>query len=466
MSKVRATALYARISADTEGLGKGTERQLEDCRKLAESLGWAVYDEYVDNDVSAYSGKQRPSYERMLNDIEAGVVDAVVVYNIDRLTRRPIEFEVFNEILTKAGVHQVRFVTGDVDLGNDDGLFYGRLQAAFAAKESATKSRRIKRKLDQVAAEGRPHGGSNRPFGFEDDKITHQPDEAEVIRQLVKRFLAGESLKSLANWLQDQGVPTVRGGPWHTSGLRTLFANPRIAGLRQHREEIIGPAVWDPIISTEDRERILTLMESRKNSGRRTPRRYLLSGLLRCGKCGQRLYSMRRDTTRRYVCQSGPDHGGCGCLTVVAAPLEGLIVDAVLLRLDTYQLADALSGANSADAETLVLRQAVSADAEQLDELARAYANKDILHREWMAARQVIERRMHDNERKLRRVTDTSGLAEVLGQGDALRRQWSTLNLGRQRAIIDTLLDHAVIGPGVRGARELDPARVTPVWRL
>jgi DNA invertase Pin-like site-specific DNA recombinase len=65
------------------------QRQLEDCRKLAADLGWVVGDEYVDNDLSAYSGKRRPEYERLLNDLANGSRDAVLIYHVDRLTRRP-----------------------------------------------------------------------------------------------------------------------------------------------------------------------------------------------------------------------------------------------------------------------------------------------------------------------------------------------------------------------------------------
>ncbi len=86
-----------------------------------------------------------------------------------------------------------------------------------------------------------------------------------------------------------------------------------------------------------------------KTSGRRSPRRYLLSGLLRCGKCQHTLYSAAREDVRRYVCSSGPDHGGCGGTFVVAAPVEDLIAHAVLFRLDTPDLADALAGRAAAD---------------------------------------------------------------------------------------------------------------------
>ena len=84
----RAAAIYARISSDQDGRALGVQRQVEDCRKLAAQLGWAVAEEYVDNDLSAYSGKQRPAYQRMLADLRDGQRDAVLIYHLDRLTRQ------------------------------------------------------------------------------------------------------------------------------------------------------------------------------------------------------------------------------------------------------------------------------------------------------------------------------------------------------------------------------------------
>lgn len=75
---------------------------------------------------------------------------------------------------------------------------------AVAANESAAKSRRVKRKMEQNAAAGIPHGGAQRPFGYAADKVTLIPAEAEVIGTLAERYVAGESLRALATWLDEQ----------------------------------------------------------------------------------------------------------------------------------------------------------------------------------------------------------------------------------------------------------------------
>ncbi len=466
MTTPSRAAIYARISLDTEGEAKGVTRQVDDCQKLAAELGWTVADEYIDNDISAYSGKHRPEYQRMLDDIKNLTIDGVLVYSLDRLTRRPIEFETFYSVVQSAGLTNVSFVTGNMDLGNDAGLMIGRIQSAVAANQSDATSRRQKRKNDEKAAAGIPHGGYRRPFGFEDDKITHRPEEVTVIQMLAGRFLAGESLRSLASWLDQEGVRTVGGGPWRTNVIRLQLMSPRIAGLRSHRGKVVGPAVWDPIISVQQRDQILATFDERHRSGRRAPRRYLLSGLLRCSLCDHRLYSQARESTRRYVCTSGPDHGGCGKITIVAQPVEELVAEAVLYRLDTVELADALAGKGRSDADAASLMTKISADREQLETLATLHGKGEIGLTEWMAARRPVQDRMRAAERRLRKATSTTQLAGLIGHGDALRTQWASLNLDRQAAIVQALLDHADILPGARGVRSVDHRRVILAWRL
>ncbi len=448
----------------------GVARQLEDCRKLAADRGWPVGAEYVDNDVSAFSGKPRRQYARMLADLASGDRDAVIVYNLDRLHRRPVELEEFVTLCESVGVRDVATVTADIDLGNDDGLFMARIFAAFAAKESGRKSARIRRKMLQNAQAGLPHG-SARPFGYEADKITVRDSEAAVVREMVDRYLAGQSLRSLTIWLNESQVAPSVATSWQTSAVRQVLSSGRIAGLREHRGEVIGPAVWPALITPAQRDRVLARMAARSVTKTRSARTYLLSGMLRCGRCGNRLYSQARHSnpenrTRRYVCLKGPDHGGCGRLTVVAAPVEELLTEAVLARLDSPQLADVLAGKATADADVTALATQVDADQERLDELAGLYADGAITAREWIAARDPITDRITAARREIATATDTTAVYELAGTGGALRTEWDELDLGRQQAIAKAVLDHAVIAPGTPGARRLDIDRVRPVWRV
>jgi hypothetical protein len=80
-------AICARISSDPAGAGLGVARQADDCHALCERLGWPVAQVHRDNDVSAYSGRPRPQWRQPLADIDSRLVDAIVCWHVDRLTR-------------------------------------------------------------------------------------------------------------------------------------------------------------------------------------------------------------------------------------------------------------------------------------------------------------------------------------------------------------------------------------------
>lgn len=443
------------------------QRQLEDCRKLALDKGWPVAGEYIDNDISAYRGKARPEYARMLEDIAGGRVDAVVAYHQDRLTRRPMEWEQFVELCDEAGVQQLVTVTSDINFGNDNGMLVARITAAVAANESARKSARIKRKIQQNVELGKPNGGRYRPFGYEVDRITVRESEAEVLRTLVDRFLAGESMRSLVAWMQEEGVATTStDAVWRTQTLRQILLSGRIAGLRDYNGKVAGPAVWDAVISMEQHQQIHALFQTKKVSGRRAARSYLLSGKLRCGKCGNRLYSSVRKDRRRYVCMSGPDHGGCGKLTIVAQPVEEWLAAAVLMRLDTPVMGDTLAGRADANERQVALLAELNTAQSKMTELSEMWADGEISRPEWKAARTPLEARVANAQRQLDQIVGTNSLDALVGQGHNLTVSWDTLNLDRQVAIVRAVLDTATILPGVSGARNVDPNRIVPNWHL
>jgi site-specific DNA recombinase len=461
-----AAAIYARISSDPEGDMLGVSRQVTDCRALAERRAWPVLDTYIDDDTSAYKGKPRRQYRRMLDDMRAGAVDAVVVWHLDRLHRQPKELEEFFEVCDAAGISALASVTGDTDLSTHDGRFLARILGAVARKESDDKSRRITRKHLEMAQAGRPIVGGTRPFGYRADLRTIDPNEAAAVREAAARLLAGDSLRGVAADWNARGIRSVRGGPWSVQVLRRMLLSGRISGQRSYRGEIVAAGDWEPIITPEQTERLRALLTDPARLTRRSVRRYLLSGgLLRCRLCGAVLVARPRgDGTRRYVCAKGPGLPGCGGIAILAEPLEALIAEAVLFRLDTPEMAAALAGASVPDDDGQ--RTALALDRAQLDELARAYGERQITFPEYLAARKPIETRIEAGQRRITRATGTEAIGPYIGEAGALRAAWKDLPLTRQRAIVAAVLDRAIVGPGLRGRTRFDPDRIEPVWRV
>lgn len=462
---VRHAAIYARISNDPEGDRLGVNRQVDDCRKEAERRGWPVADLYVDDDKSAWSGKVRPEYRRLVDDIEARRIDAVLFWHPDRLTRIPIEMEAFAEVCRRNSV-EVAWMGGELAPRDSDGLLLLRILSAVASDSSAKTSKRIKRKNEERAAQGLPTGGGTRPFGYRPDRVTVDPVEAVLVREAVDRVLAGDSVRAIATDWNTRGIPTAAGKRWTVETLRRMLYSARLSAQREHLGEIVAPGKWEAIITPEETARLRAILDERTRTRTRPVRRYLLSGLLRCDLCGAPLVSRpQANGDRRYVCAKGPGHSGCGRLAINAEPVEAFIEAAVLVQLDAPAVAAALAAAASADAATAAEHDALRQDREQLDELADLYGRKVIGRSEWLAARAPIEARIDAANRKLSRMSRSAALDPYVGKSGALRTAWPTLPLNRQRSIVSSLLDRAVVRSAVRGRTTFDSDRIEPVWR-
>ena len=153
-------------------------------------------------------------------------------------------------------------------------------------------------------------------------------------------------------------------------------------------------------------------------------------------------------------------------MAATAEPLEDFVARAVLYRLDTPQLARALTKARKSNLEHDQLASQVTDDQAMLEQLATDYAAKTITHPEWLAARKPIQARIDATKRRLSRISPTHRIDEFAGHSAALGEAWADLPLTRQTAIIRTVLDHLVVNPATPGRNRFDQDRFSPVWRL
>jgi site-specific DNA recombinase len=463
-SVVRA-GIYARISSDREGDQLGVSRQIEDCRHYAERCGYPVEDVYVDDDISAWSGKPRPQFERMLEDLRSKRIGAVLAWHLDRLTRHPRELEAFIDLCDELRV-ELGCVTGEVDLSSHIGRLTARMLGGLARYESDHKSERIRRKHEEIAVKGRVSGGGSRPYGYEPDKVTLRAGEAAVVRECAARLLAGEPVRSIVRDLNERGVASAGGGAWSPQSLRRMLASPRISGQRVHNGEIVAKAVWPAIISEDDGAKIRSLLANPERRTNKSARRYLLGGLLVCSHCGERLVARpRAGGKRRYACAKGQGFSGCGKTYINADEVERFVSEAVLIRLDSAALQRALEQRQrkAPDAQRW-LSEMEQAQA-QLVELATAYGNRELTMDELRAARKPIEQRLSSARKQLGKVSRSSVLDRYVGSGEGLRAEWDSLDLSQQHAIVAAVVDSVVVGPARRGYNRFDESRLTPRWR-
>lgn len=468
-------AIYCRISQDRGGAGLGVARQEEDCRTFCERRGWNVTDVYPDNDVSAYSGAPRPEWDRLISDVKVGAIDAIVCWHVDRLTRSPRELEDVIDLADRQGV-ELATVTGEIDLGSPTGRLVARMLGAAARHEAEHKAERQKRQRRQAAEAGRVAGGGMRPYGYDDDRVTTVEDEAEIIREASRRALAGESLSSICRDLKARNVLTPGGKHWQPRTLRRMLASARISGRREHTPtdtwektrpllgEIVADAVWPGIITVEDSDRLRAMLSdpdrTRKFNPTATGRTYLLSGILRCGKCGWSMSGRPRSGVPRYVCPNMPGQDSCGGVATNAAKTDDHVRDMVLTALDSPELATRLRGEETQDSE---LTDEIRADEGQLEELAAAWAEREITRKEWMAARTPIEQRLERSRAKLARQSRVLVLSDFIGPMHEMITRWKAMNTSQRRAIVAAVVRTITVNPA-NPRKKWDPDRFDFEW--
>jgi DNA invertase Pin-like site-specific DNA recombinase len=471
MAKTRAVT-YARISRDSEKRGLGISRQQDDTRALVKRKGWTLAGTYVDNDISAArkEGKlpYRPQYQAMLSAIQAGDVDAVVVWDQDRLVRDPLEGEEFYLLCERAGMHRLATIGGDVDIQTGEGILVARIRAAVAAEEVRKIRTRVQRKHLELAQAGKDVGGGTRPFGYEPDRSTIREGEAVIIREAASRVLAGASIRSIAADLTARGVATVTGRPWHPTVLRNLLTSPRIAGLRGLHGEVVAKAEWPGIIDRATHEQLRAVLKDPERMKRKQPaRRYLLTGTAICGLCGAKLVARPRSGGRRcYVCTGGPGFHGCGKIRVLAEPLEEVVTEALFEALDSPKVARALASPKKGS-DTKRLGDQLVAYQGRLETLKTEYSVEGLWSKtDFVRQRNELERRIEDVRSKLAERNGARFIGQVPSGSKRLRQWWESADVDERRSLVSAMVEAVEVRPAVRGRHVFDPSRVELVWRF
>lgn len=440
------TGIYLRISQDREGREAGIDRQSEDCRKLAAANGWEIVEVYTDNDSSAYSGKPRPAYERMLKDLRSGRINAVVANDPTRLYRRMVDLIGFTDTIEAAGAQVATVKAGYIDLSTAAGRFNARIMGAAAAYESEQKAERITRAAEQRAKQGKFSGGM-RPYGYEKDGVTIRESEAQFVRMAVDDLLAGVSLRQVTKRLHESGARTATGKVWVSPHLRLVLLSSRIAGIASYHGAEVGKAEWPGLVDEQSWRAMKAILEDprRRTNGVGPTPRNLLSGVMVCGKCGKkcRVSSGNRrrvdgSVRKQYRCPQGH-------VTRLKDPTEAWVVENVLALLEQQGVrasSDKRSDANlSREAESLRGR---------LNELAESFAAGELTREQLVAGTAKVRERLAEVEAQLAQ-SSTRPAVSVL-DGENPREAWAKATIGQQRAIVSELVE-VVVNPWKSGAR-------------
>lgn len=446
-------ATYCRISDDRTGQGLGVERQRADCVALAASRGWTLGPTYVDNDVSAYSGKARPQYAALLAAVRSGEVGGIIAWHPDRLHRSPKELEEFITLVESKKVVIETVQAGQWDLSTPSGRLVARQLGSVARYESEHKSERVRRALEQRSAMGKAHG--RRPYGW-NPTGTVKKAEADVVRKIARRIIAGESLRGICTDLTNKGILSPSGKPWSKTMLRHIVTRERNAGLLVRHGVIVGEGDWKPILDRGTWEQVRAILaDPARKTTTSSAAKHLLSGIARCDVCGGSIRASMNRTIASYRCAEK------ACVSRNREDVDTLVNGVIVGKLSRADARDLLNPARTDESKAggLLLEELQA----RLDVAADDYADGKIDARQLERITHRLRPKIEAAKVQARTVDDSPLLAGLVGPGDVQAR-WDALPLTRRRAVVDLLVEIR-IHRAQQGARTFDPESVEITWK-
>ncbi len=341
-------ALYARVSTQEQAEHNySLDFQVDKLRTYCELHSHSIAGEYVDPGFSGTTDT-RPALQRLLQDVQAGAVDVVVVYRLDRLARSQ---RLLHNTLHLMETHGVGFasVTESFDTTTPTGKAMLSVLGTFAQLERDTFIERTQDGKRKAASKGH-HTGGTVAYGYHIDPGTKayciHPAEGEVVRRMFLWADEGLTTKQIAERLNASGVPTkFRGqrggtlytGKWHPATVVTILHHPCYRGqwdygreARKRHSRNLTAGIRPALVSEELWERVqVKLAANQKLSKRNTKRVYLLTGLIRCtcghAFCGSYYDKADGSEVRYYRCSRQFPNEPCGAPNIPAALVEDLV---------------------------------------------------------------------------------------------------------------------------------------------
>lgn len=498
--------LYLRLSLHRDGK-TAIERQEADCRAWAEANGLTVRKVHMDRGRSGYKAVQREGFDAALAAVTAGVVGTLIVWKLDRLSRKGIsQVGKVLDAIEEAGGRLVS-VLDRLDTSDDSARKAVALLAALARSESENLGTRVEHAKRHLRSKGQWIGGRP-PYGLRVDsetkKLVHDPEHAIYARLIADEALTGTSLVNIARLLNAHGVPSPRSGEWNAASIMQLLRSPAFAGLMPETESVwtaegerkytgrVFPyrdprtldtvGIGEGIITVGERERIIRSLESRtfQHAGTRRPKtegKALLTGLAHCAVpgCGRRMHRVGGS----YQCMARRAGNQCVGASVLAASADRYVAEQFLRRLPALELNSPLlvaitdRWAHRIDPEAFAKREALAV--EMQDAQARLADLEDARYvRGEFDGVEAAERYNRLSDRLRGRIQGLRGGLEnlVLPQVDTaslldeavLRRAWADASDEGRRQRLSLAVDRVEVSKGVRGRRLVPEQRIRIRW--
>ena len=327
----RRTAGYARVSTDHEEQASSYEMQMAHYKNYIESRAdWDFVGMYSDEGISGTNTKKRDGFNQMIEDVLAGKIDLIITKSVSRFARNTVDSLQNVRKLKEHGV-EIYFEKENIWTFDTRGELLLTLLASFAQEESRSIGDNIRWGVRRRFAEGIPNG-HKAPYGYtwDGEMFRIVPAEGKVVKEIYRRYLAGESAYAIANSLAEHGIMGRQGRPIEQTTVKDILSNCSYTGTmalqknyiteghirKRNKGELpmyLVEGTFEPLVSKTDFDKA---QEIRKRRAERAVNRNPVlpfSGMVKCGCCGGGFSRRTAGKYRRWGCNTRERKGRESC---------------------------------------------------------------------------------------------------------------------------------------------------------
>lgn len=311
-------ASYCRFSSDMQH-ETSIEAQQDAINRYAAAHGYVIVEEYVDRAKTATTTAKRDDFNRMIEDSKYGRFKYVIVHKFDRFARNRFDSTIAKSLLGNNDIRVISVLEPTDDTPEGE-LMEGMFEL-LAQYYSSNLGREVMKGF-KVRAKKCLHNGGKPPLGYDVDPVTKKlvinHSEAQTVKTIFEMYLNGHGYESIINALNERGSRTKMGKEFGKNSLHEILRNKKYAGYyvynqydgkhNRHKEKPKDEVICIPngcpaIISEDIFNKVADIMQSRKQTpGARSAKYpYLLTGVIRCGHCGNLMSGSQRKNGKGYL---------------------------------------------------------------------------------------------------------------------------------------------------------------------
>ena len=329
--KLRVAA-YCRVSTDSDAQLESLETQKEHYKSYITSRDdWAFAGLYFDEGITGTKADNRPKLMQLIEDCKAKKIDFIITKSISRFSRNTTDCLEIVRTLLNLNI-PVYFEKENINTGSMESELFLSILSSMAEGESTSISENNKWSIKKRFLDG-TYKLSYTPYGYiwKDGKILVDPTQAKIVKRIFRELLSGKGTEAIAKELNQEHIPTKKGGRWNSTSIRGIIKNEKYTGdcifqktytdsnFNRHKndgqlDQYYVANHHEAIISHEDFEAAATLIEQRasekgiKKGNAKYQQRYAFSGKIICGECGntfrRRIHSSTYGKYAAWVCNT------------------------------------------------------------------------------------------------------------------------------------------------------------------